>query len=240
MVKSVAVLFSGGKDSTYTIAKLRSMGYSVSCLITVISDNADSYMLHTPNIHLTRLSAEALEIPIVLGSTRGEKELELEDIKNTILTARKEYDFQILASGGIASEYQRGRLSAIAIATDLTPVNPLWGIDQEKYLSVLVDEGFRFILTSVSAMGLDEKWLGKEIDKDSALQLISLSRKFRFNPSLEGGEGETLVIDCPLYTRRSLKIVLADKLWDGFRGRLEVKKAVLVPKKTLVQNHGLS
>ncbi len=191
-------------------------------------------MLHTPNIHLTELVAEALEIPIVFGNTCGEKELELEDIKDTILVAREKYDFQILASGGIASEYQRSRLSKVAMAAKLTALNPLWGMDQERYLREVVRDGYRFILTAISAMGLGEGWLGKEIDEESVLQLISLSRKFRFNPSLEGGEGETLVIDCPLFPRKCLQVELAEKIWDGVRGKLQVKKAVLKPKKTVV------
>jgi len=229
--KTAAVLFSGGKDSTYAIAKLRSAGYLVSCLITMISENKESYMLHTPNIRMTELASQALDIPIVFGYTRGVKEEELTDIKKTVLDARKTYDFRALASGGLASEYQKSRLEGIAKATNLVSFNPLWGLDQKEYVARIVEEGYRFVMTSVSAAGLDEKWLGREIDELAVKELISLSSKFGFNAALEGGEGETLVVDCPIYLSRRLRIVSATKIWDGYRGFLEIKKAELVPKE---------
>jgi diphthine-ammonia ligase len=230
---TAAVLFSGGKDSTYAIAKLRSAGYSVTCLISMISENMESYMLHTPNIRIAELASRALGIPILLGSTSGKKEEELEDIKKTVREASEAYSFRVLASGGIASKYQKSRLEGIAKATDLISVNPLWGFDQKTYVTQIVNEGYRFILTSVSAAGLDEKWLGREIDEGSAKELVSLSEKFRFNASLEGGEGETLVLDCPIYLNHRIKIVSAKRVWDGYRGRFEIDRAELVPKEAV-------
>jgi len=229
--KTAAVLFSGGKDSTYTIAKLESAGYQVSCLITMISENKESYMLHTPNIRMTELASRALDIPIVFGHTRGEKEEELADIKKTVQEARKTYDFRALASGGLASEYQKSRVEGIAKASDLVSINPLWGLDQAKYLTRIVNEGYRFVITSVSAAGLDENWLGREIDDLSVRELISLSCKFGFNAALEGGEGETLVVDCPIYVNGWLRIISATKTWDGYRGFFEINEAELVPKE---------
>jgi len=191
-------------------------------------------MLHTPNIQMAELAAIALEIPIVLGRTKGEKEYEVRDIEATILEAKRKFDFTFLASGGLASEYQRSRLAQVAKATELTSMNPLWGIDQKRYVVQLAQDGYRFILTAVAADGLDEKWLGREMDVVLAEKLVSLSEKFRFNPALEGGEGETLVLDCPLYSRQRIEIVEAEKTWDGYRGRLEIKKARLIPKLSSV------
>ena len=45
------------------------------------SRNDESYMFHVPNIHVTDLLAEALEIPIMSVETDGIKEEELEDLK---------------------------------------------------------------------------------------------------------------------------------------------------------------
>ena len=123
----VAVLFSGGKDSTYVIEKLRSSGYEVSCLVSLISENPDSYMLHTPNIELARLSAEALEIPIEFGFTKGLKEQELIDIRNSLKEARKKFSFDYLGSGGLSSEYQRSRLQRILKSSD-SPPSPHCGV----------------------------------------------------------------------------------------------------------------
>jgi diphthine-ammonia ligase len=228
--KTAAVMFSGGKDSTRAVERLTAVGIAVSCLITMISKNPDSYMLHTPNIRLTELSSKALEIPIVFGYTEGEKELELDEMKQTILSAKKTYNFDVLASGAIASAYQKSRLQKISEECGLRCENPLWGADQEAYMKSLVGDGYRFVLTSVSASGLDDSWLGKELDGDSVLQLISLSKRFGFNAALEGGEGETLVLDCPIFLRERIRIVEASKVWDGYTGSLNITNAELVQK----------
>ena len=185
LTKNTAVLYSGGKDSTYAIDMLKRSGHIVSCLITIVSQNPDSYMLHTANIQLTELCSRAIGIPLVVGFTDGNKEEELQDISQTILRAKKDYDFGILGSGGLASSYQKTRIEKKAEYCGLTAETPLWGINQEEYIMNLVDSGYRFILTSVSAGGLDSSWLGRETDYNSALELIRLAEKYKFNPALE-------------------------------------------------------
>ena len=88
----LAVLFSGGKDSTFTVYKALKEGHEVKYLISLISENPASYMFHYPNISLTKVQAELMGIPIITKQTKGEKEKELEDIKSAILEIRKEID----------------------------------------------------------------------------------------------------------------------------------------------------
>jgi diphthine-ammonia ligase len=47
--------------------------------------------------------------------------------------------------------------------------------------------------------------------------------------ALEGGEGETFVLDCPLFKER-IEVVSSRKHWDGMAGNLEILEARLVPK----------
>ena len=54
--------------------------------------------------------------------------------------------------------------------------------------------------------------------------LKRLSDKFGFNLNFEGGEAETFVIDCPLFSK-TIKINQAKKDWDGYRGRFEIVDA---------------
>jgi diphthine-ammonia ligase len=84
-----AVLFSGGKDSTMAIYKAIESGWDVSYLISMISENHESYMFHTSNINLTKLSAEAMGIPLIQKNTPGIKEKELDDLKNVLKDLKK-------------------------------------------------------------------------------------------------------------------------------------------------------
>ena len=77
----VAVLFSGGKDSTMALYNALETGEDVKYLLSMKSVNDESYMFHVPNIHITDLLAEALNIPIITAQTQGIKEEELEDLK---------------------------------------------------------------------------------------------------------------------------------------------------------------
>ena len=90
----------------------------------------------------------------------------------------------------------------------------------------LISSGFKFILTSVSSDGLDETWLGKIISISDISRLGELSNKYGFNLNFEGGEAETFVVDCPLYSQ-PIKISKSEKIWDGYRGRFEIEAASL-------------
>ena len=58
----LAVLFSGGKDSTYAMYLAKKQGYEISCLISVVSENKNSYMFHTPSISATEVQAKAMNL----------------------------------------------------------------------------------------------------------------------------------------------------------------------------------
>jgi len=49
------------------------------------------------------------------------------------------------------------------------------------------------------------------------------------NPGLEGGEGETFVLSCPLFERR-IQVTSSKKHWEGDAGYLEILDARLVAK----------
>jgi diphthamide synthase (EF-2-diphthine--ammonia ligase) len=81
-------------------------------------------------------------------------------------------------------------------------------------------------MITVSSDGLDENWLGKSLLKSDINILKKLSDKFEFNLNFEGGEAETFVINCPLFSN-PIKINQGKKIWDGYRGRFEIVDAEL-------------
>jgi len=48
----VAALFSGGKDSVFSIYIAKQWGWDISHLVTVYPENKDSWMFHSINIHV--------------------------------------------------------------------------------------------------------------------------------------------------------------------------------------------
>jgi diphthamide synthase (EF-2-diphthine--ammonia ligase) len=68
--------------------------------------------------------------------------------------------------------------------------------------------------------------LGRKIGKEEIKELQNLSEKFGFNLNFEGGEAETFVLNCPLFSH-SIEILKEEKSWDGYRGRFEILDARL-------------
>jgi diphthine-ammonia ligase len=224
----LAVLFSGGKDST--LALLRTMEKEeVACLITVMSKNKESYMFHTPNIGLTRLQAVAMGLPLVKVLTEGRKEEELGDLKRAVARARERFNVEGVATGAVESVYQSERIQRICHQLDLWCFNPLWKRDQQELLEEVVERGFKVIISGVFAYPLDKSWLGKEIDRNLVGKLVSLQERYGISPSGEGGEIETTVLDAPLFKKRiELLDCVAES--DGNSGVFRVRKARLAEK----------
>lgn len=223
-----AVLYSGGKDSTMAAYKALKSGWKVEYLVSMISKNRESYMYHTANIHLTELSAQAMGIPLIRATTRGEKEKELDDLK-AVLSDLKDKGVEAIFTGALASSYQKSRIDKICHDLSLESIAPLWHRDPQEYMEELINLGFEVILVSVSAEGLDESWLGKKVDAELLEDSLSLHEKYGMHLAFEGGEAETLVMDCSLFQKR-IKVLEAEKIWDRDSGHLDIKKAILEDK----------
>jgi len=221
----VAALFSGGKDSVFTVYIARQHGWDITHLVTLLSENRDSWMFHSINIHLTEKLAEAIDIPIIKKQTKGEKEEELEDLKNIL----KDLKIDGVISGAIASEYQRTRIEKICHELGIKSFTPIWHKNQELILREQISAGFKIIVVGVFAHGFDKTWLGKTINEESIDELIKLRKKYSINETGEGGEFETLVLDGPLFKK---KLVLDEvtKEWKRDSGVLMAKKAHLTDK----------
>ena len=224
----LGVLCSGGKDSIYA-AYLAMQKEDVCCLISVLSKNESSYMFHTPNVSLVALQAKAAGLPLVSAVTEGEKEEELQDLKDAMERAREVYGIDGVVSGAIMSVYQASRLQRICRELDLWCFNPLWYTDQEAYLQTLVEEGFSVIISGVFSEPFDESWLGRRIDTAMLAQLSAIAERYRITLTGEGGEFETFVLDAPFFTKR-IVVRKTSVTYRNFRGLYLIEDAGLVEK----------
>ena len=224
---NLAALFSGGKDSTYAIYKAKLNGDNIKCAITIFPNSYESRFLHYPNIQITKLQTTSMKISHIFRQTNSDAvETEMHDLESLLNQAKKDFEIEGVVHGGILSEFQKNRFEIICDKLHLKMISPLWRADQKKYMKDLIDSKFKFIITSVTSEGLDDSWLGKEITIDDINRLDELSKKYGFNLSFEGGEAETLVLNCPIFSL-PIRIVKSEKIWDGYRGRFEITEAIL-------------
>jgi len=200
-----AVLFSGGKDSVYSAYLAKKEGHKLVCLISIFSENPESYMFHTPNIKLVEKQAKVMNIPIIIQKTKGEKEKELKDLEKAIKKAKQKYNFNTIVTGALYSNYQLSRIQKICNKLKIKCFNPLWHIDEIKYLQKLIKDKFEVIIVGVFAYPLNKEWLGRKINKNFIEEAKKLKEKYQIHPAGEGGEFENFVLDCPLF-KKKLKV----------------------------------
>jgi len=95
----------------------------------------------------------------------------------------------------------------------------------------LISKKFNAVISSIACDGLTKDFLGKKIDTDMIQKLIALNKKIGINVAGEGGEYETLVVDCPMFKK---KIVIEDSMTvmeNENTGNYIVKKIKLEEKE---------
>ena len=225
---NVAILFSGGKDSTMALYNALEANEDVKYLLSMKSRNDESYMFHVPNIHITDLLSEALDIPIISAETDGIKEEELEDLKREFENL-KNLGVDAIYTGALYSVYQKSRIERLCDEVGLKVVSPYWHVDELEYMRMIVSLGFRIVICGVAAWGLDESWLGRVIDDEAIDELVEINEKYQVNIAFEGGEAETLAVDGPIFKKR-IKILKDKKEWHLDSGVYIIEDAVLEEK----------
>ncbi len=226
----LAILFSGGKDSTLTLHRAVAEGHEPACLVTILPRNPDSYMFQQPFRALVEAQSAALGLPVIFQETPGVKEEELAELRAAIERARREYEVEGVGAGALASNYQFTRLSRICGELGLRVYAPLWQEDQEALLREVIREGYEVRMTRVAALGLGESWLGRVLSEEDVAALGRLREEYGFQPGGEGGEFETIVLDSPLFEKRVV-IAFEKEMKSGERGELLIKEVQLVAKE---------
>ena len=221
----LAALFSGGKDSTYSAYLAGKGGHNISIFACIKPARQDSYMFHSVNINMVPLAAEAQGKPLASAPSSGEKETEVEDLRQLIELLHVDG----VVSGAIASSYQRDRVNAVCRALGIAHLSPLWDRPPAEVLSAEIKSGMEIVMTHVAAAGLDRSWLGRRIDNGAAEELGKLSERYGLNVCGEGGEYETLVVDAPWFIKR-IETTRTEIIWEGTSGTYRIHEARLVPK----------
>ena len=141
---------------------------------------------------------------------RGDQSLavedEVEDLYHLLREAKQKYpSVQAVCSGAILSTYQRTRIESVCSRLNLIPLGYLWRIGPQRgLLRCMIEDDIEAVLVKVaSPPGLSGKHLNKTLRELHESGLFDrLKEKFEFHICGEGGEYETLVLDCPIFKKR--------------------------------------
>lgn len=226
-MKKAAVLFTGGKDSCLALLKAKE-NFDVKYLLTIIPTSYDSWMWHKPSLLLLKAQARSLGIPLIIQKSKTEKEKEVKDLEKLIKKIKGKIDYVV--TGGIASKYQKTRITNTVKKLGLKIFNPLWGFGAADIWKKCLRRNFEIILTKICCEGLEKEWLGKKIDKNLFGDLVKRSKRYGFSLEFEGGDAETAVLDMPLF-KEKLEIESNIRSESHNRHFLIIKKAKIKKKE---------
>lgn len=145
---------------------------------------------------------------------------ETEDLFRLLVQVKSKHpEVNAVSVGAILSNYQRVRVEHVALRLELqlTPLSFLWQRNQSELLDEMCYAGMNSILVKVAGIELVKEDLGKDLltMRRKLRKLVRSFRQFcRVTYALqkhkmygahicgEGGEYETLTLDCPLFKRR--------------------------------------
>src|SRR3989338_7366891 len=129
---NLAALISGGKDSLYAMHLAQKQGHEIKYIVSVHSENPESYMFHHPNHELVSKQAEIMKIPLIKCKTMGIKEHELEDLEKCL----SKLDIDGVVTGAVASNYQKQRIDKICDNLNIESIALLWQKNPEELLMI--------------------------------------------------------------------------------------------------------
>ncbi|MDI9643838.1 MAG: ATP pyrophosphatase [Candidatus Verstraetearchaeota archaeon] len=185
-----AALFSG-KDSLYAAYLAEGLGLEVNDLITMITT------LGEPSPHLENIEA------MKKAAERMRKRLRIVDLRGgegELLGALRITGASGLVAGDVFVEDHIKWLEGICRRAGIGLVEPLYRRGTLELLKEMLRAGFVVKIIGVDTRLLGEDWLGFTLSEDTLDEFLAGIGKA--DPLGENGEYHTLVLDCPLYTRR--------------------------------------
>jgi len=222
-VMKVAVLWSGGKESCLAYERAMAHGYDVTALVTFILDSWPS-ICHP--LSIMSLQSKALGIPHI---TLKVGEPYREAYRHSISDLMKTDGIQGLVTGDIWMEDHRRWMESVCDGLGINPIMPLWKASTYEILDTIISGGYRAVFTCVKEPWFNERWLGRQLDKECLEELTSLHQKFRIDLCGENGEYHTVVLDGPMF-EEAIRIEESSKERKNSTLLLRVHHLSLQPK----------
>ena len=197
MSEQILLAWSGGKDSSLALYKLKE-SYEVSALITTVTKDYDRISMHGVRRKLLEAQARSLDIPLSIVFIRKDaSNEEYEKAMKELMLYYKDRGFEKVAFGDIFLEdvrrYREENLKKIGMSA----LFPLWEEDTRKLAREFINLGFKAIVTAVDSKFLDRKFVGRIYDEDFLEDLPD-----NVDPCGENGEFHTFVYDGPIFKNK--------------------------------------
>ncbi|KAI8083124.1 uncharacterized protein BX664DRAFT_339867 [Halteromyces radiatus] len=198
--QSVAISFTGGKDSLLALHRVVEQGYKVAVLVTFAPPDKP-FRAHP--MAIIKAQSQALNIPHVICTITGPHYLE--SYREKLQQLKEEYGIHGLVTGDIlqvCSDFMERACKDI-----VTLIRPLWQLSRQELLQDMWQRPFEIMVTCINRRKLstsDEnngvgdilslEWIKKHVDINNA------------DICGEYGEFHSAVLDAPLYINGKINV----------------------------------
>jgi len=196
MPEKILLSWSGGKDSMMALYELsRDPAYTVSALLTTVTEDYDRISMHGVRRSLLEEQARALGLPLkqVYIPKQSTNEIYESRMRATLEQVIKE-GVHSVAFGDIFLEdlrkYREGNLALLG----MKGVFPIWKRDSAELARTFIELGFKAAVVSLDPKVLDPSFAGRVINQEFLDQLPP-----GVDPCGENGEFHSFVYDGPLF-----------------------------------------
>ncbi|KDQ20709.1 hypothetical protein BOTBODRAFT_61808, partial [Botryobasidium botryosum FD-172 SS1] len=262
----IVALLSGGKDSCYNLVHCAQNGHELVAAASLGpgpgKEEIDSFMYQTVGQDVIEVVVQALDVPLFRGTIKGTAVEqgaeygarapaadpdtagagitgdETEDLYELLKTVKRHFpEVQGVSVGAILSNYQRVRVEHVCRRLSLTSLCYLWQRDQRELMAEMVEAGMEAIIIKVAGIGLTAKHLGKTL-AEMQPTLNKLNDLYGSHICGEGGEYESLTLDCPIFKQRinliSTETVIHSDNDFASVAYLRIKEAALEAKEGFI------
>lgn len=230
----VAVMYSGGKDSTYAIDYCLSKGWEIAYLLSVKPNRKDCFLFHYATVEHTKTQAEILGLKhILVPCTVADPVQEAEIVKAVI--EKNPVDAVVLGGTGLQETQIRSIQNALRpLHIDAFAAHAGTGQDHEEVFREMIAKGYEILITQIASDGL-LKWLGQRITKENFEQLRADSIKYGFHIGGEGGYFDSFVCDGPIFSQKIELGEVKKVVEDQYNGHLEVLSLKVMKKVEILK-----
>jgi uncharacterized protein (TIGR00290 family) len=194
MTNTLALSWSGGKDSALTLWALRRDGHEPAALVTTVTEAYDRISMHGVRRTLLTRQAKAVGIPLV-------EVLIPAACSNDVYEQRVEQAFaseplaaiETVAYGDLFLDDVRAYREERLAAAGKRGLFPIWGLHTSQLADQFIDAGFEATLTCVDLGQLDRSFAGRSFDQRLLTDLPAA-----VDPCGENGEFHTFVHAGPI------------------------------------------
>ena len=182
------VVFSGGKESVYSLLEAKSRGYEIVDLLFL---EKPGFSVHKVNLPAVKAVAKMLGYELKMISV-GE-EIEKDEGLMRYLREQKRKGLNTLVTGNVKLEEYHKIYGSLCEGAGLELVEPLKGLDTLELLMEYSRIDLQFMIIGIRDEELDSKWLGEIVTRQNFEEFLTDVLSRGIDPCGEYGEYHTLV-----------------------------------------------